>query len=124
MNDILTYYCFSDLLRNISRCAGIRIYNYHGVVERKTDVRLERNLHLLDDFRAQITFLSRFRVLSIEELAETLGRRTVPRGPAAVLTFDDGYVNNLLAAEILSEAGLPWAVYISTGPLGRGETLW
>jgi hypothetical protein len=44
--------------------------------------------------------------------------------PTSVITFDDGYANNLQAAEILDPARLPWAVFVSTGALGRENSIW
>lgn len=114
----------AGLRRNGGRRVGVRVYNYHGIVERKTDPLLERNLHLLRVFREHVAFLRNFPVLSLPELADVLASRSMPRRPMSVLTFDDGYRNNLIAAEILAEAGLPWGVFVSTGPVGRGGTIW
>lgn len=102
----------------------IWIFCYHGVVERIRDSRLERNLCLLSSFKSQLQSLRRMRVLHAEELMDELQAPLERRKPAAVLTFDDGYANNLLAGEILAEAKLPWSVFVSTGALGRGSTIW
>jgi peptidoglycan/xylan/chitin deacetylase (PgdA/CDA1 family) len=106
------------------RLEGIRVFYYHGVVEQKKDALLERNFVLLDEFRSHLRFLRRFRVLSLGELAEELSnaRGKVKRG--AVITFDDGYANNLMVAEIFQAARLPWSLFISTGGIGSGSTLW
>jgi peptidoglycan/xylan/chitin deacetylase (PgdA/CDA1 family) len=102
---------------------GIRVYCYHGVVESKTDSRLERNFHYLSDFRDHLRFLSRFRVLSLAEILDTLAAPGKQRKPAVAITFDDGYANNLLAAELLSDFNLPWAVFISTGKINQDRTI-
>jgi peptidoglycan/xylan/chitin deacetylase (PgdA/CDA1 family) len=44
--------------------------------------------------------------------------------PAVVITFDDGYANNLLAAEVLQAARLPWSVFVSTGAVGPDNAIW
>lgn len=110
-----------------ARGTGIQAFCYHGVVEPKKDLRLERNLTLVSDFQAQIDILSRSQVLSLGELKHELHELKAPakrRKSAVVITFDDGYANNLLAAEILASARLPWAVFVTTGALGRENSLW
>ena len=106
------------------RLEGIRVYYYHGVVEAKTDALLERNFNLVTEFQSHIRFLRRFRVLSLAELAEELSsNRRFPR-KGAVITFDDGYANNLLVAEMANAARIPWSLFISTGGVGSDSTLW
>lgn len=106
------------------RRRGIRVICYHGVVERKQDRLLERNFQLLSDFRSQVSLLRRFRVLSLDELSQELSSPSDGRRPKAVITFDDGYANNLLAAEVLDKARLPWSVFATTATLGRDKALW
>jgi peptidoglycan/xylan/chitin deacetylase (PgdA/CDA1 family) len=111
-------------LRNDGRKReGVRVFCYHGVIERKSD-RLERNLQLLSDFRAHVRFLRRFRVLSLTELVAELSAKTKQNKPAAAITFDDGFANNLLAAEILAAYHLPWTLFITTGAVGRENSIW
>jgi peptidoglycan/xylan/chitin deacetylase (PgdA/CDA1 family) len=115
---------FSGLGPQRARRTGIQVFCYHGVVEPRQDLRLERNLTLVSDFQAQIDILSRSKVLSLGELKDELQAPAKRRKSAVVITFDDGYANNLLAAEMLAAARLPWAVFVSTGALGRGNSLW
>jgi peptidoglycan/xylan/chitin deacetylase (PgdA/CDA1 family) len=96
---------------------------YHGIVREKGDARLERNFHLASDFREQAQFLRRHSVMPLAEAAAALKRGKFPPS-AAVITFDDGYANNLLAADILSEAKLPWTLFVSTGAIGPGGVIW
>ncbi len=105
--------------RGDTRREGIRVFCYHGIVERKTDPQLERNFHPRDTFAEHIRFLRQFRLLSLAELLEELSAKGDDSRPAAVVTFDDGYANNLLAAEIMAQARLPWTVFLTTGALGR-----
>jgi peptidoglycan/xylan/chitin deacetylase (PgdA/CDA1 family) len=41
-----------------------------------------------------------------------------------LVTFDDGYRNNLLAAEILAKYRIPWTLFISTAAIGREKAIW
>jgi peptidoglycan/xylan/chitin deacetylase (PgdA/CDA1 family) len=111
------------LRNNGGKRRGIRVFCYHGLIERKSN-RLERNLLLLSDFRAHVRFLRRFRIVSLTELVAELSATTTQNKPAAVITFDDGYANNLLAAEILAADRLPWSIFVSTGALGRENSIW
>jgi peptidoglycan/xylan/chitin deacetylase (PgdA/CDA1 family) len=93
-------------------------------VERKTDDRLERNFHLLADFQKQVEFLSRRRTIAVSDLEEELGKRGKREAPAAMITFDDGFANNLLAAEVLERARLPWSIFVTTGAIEDAGVLW
>lgn len=61
-------------------------------------------------------------VLSVTDLVERRRAGTAPRD-AIVLTFDDGYADNLEAADILSGFGLPATIYVTTSALGRTRML-
>jgi peptidoglycan/xylan/chitin deacetylase (PgdA/CDA1 family) len=113
----------SGLRHDGGKRKGIRVFCYHGVIERKTD-RVERNLHLLSEFREHLRFLRRFRILSLTDLVPELSTNKKDDPPAAVITFDDGYANNLLAAEVLSANHLPWTVFVATGAIGRENSIW
>src|SRR5215813_8165293 len=101
--------------------SGIRVFFYHGLVERRIDPILDRNFTLISDFHDHIRLLRRFGTLSLQDLAEELACRRQPKA-AAVLTFDDGYANNMVAAEILAAARIPWSVFVATGTIGGSCT--
>jgi len=72
-------------------------------------------------FRAQLRCLKEndYQILSLAELASLLraGRKLTPR--TAVLTFDDGFVNNLtVALPILKDFGFKATVFVVTGHCG------
>jgi peptidoglycan/xylan/chitin deacetylase (PgdA/CDA1 family) len=62
------------------------------------------------------------RHYQVIELADFLQNRGRPRGrPAVVITFDDGYADNELAAMLLRRAGLPCTFFISTRIVGTDQ---
>lgn len=96
---------------------GVRVLVYHGVVERRVDPRVEESFHLLDNFREHIRVLKRCRVVGLDEIDRS------SRFPQVAITFDDGFANNLLAAELLAEAKLPATFFVTTGNVG-GPPIW
>jgi peptidoglycan/xylan/chitin deacetylase (PgdA/CDA1 family) len=102
---------------------GIRIYAYHGVVEGKKDELLERNYHLLSDFETHVRFFRQFRVLHLDEIQDEFTSTTTHHTPAVVITFDDGYANNRLAAEILERYKLPWSLFAATNLIGESKII-
>lgn len=103
-------------------CRGPAVLFYHGVEEKIVDREIQ-TLHLpLRIFEKHIAFLRRNReVLSMDDLSErlTLGRGLDPR--QVVLTFDDGYKNNLeVVAPLLKAWNLPFTVFVSTRYISEG----
>ena len=96
---------------------GIKVFCYHGLVETKVDERLERNFHLLSDFKRHVEVFRQFDVIGIDQIFEVLSSSAGRRKPLAAITFDDGYANNLIAADVLEKAGLPWSVFVCTGAI-------
>lgn len=108
-----------------ARRRGVRVFRYHGVVERKLDSVLDRNQHVLSVFRAQMDYLKRFRVLTMGELiAEADSNGGFGSRPAAMVTFDDGFFNNTLVAEVMAERRLPWCIFVPSGEVGAGRSMW
>ncbi|HVY72014.1 MAG TPA: polysaccharide deacetylase family protein [Verrucomicrobiae bacterium] len=97
---------------------------YHGVVDRWTDERLERNLHLTAEFASQATYLRRGRVITMPEVSDSLRLPTGFSRRAVAITFDDGYRNNLEAVRILAEAKMPCTIFVTTGSIGTGNVIW
>lgn len=91
---------------------------YHRVTTLPSDP------HLLavspENFRVQMHFLKRnFQLLRFEEAWSGL------KGPAVVVTFDDGYADNALEAlPILEDVGVPATFFVSTGNLGTRREFW
>jgi peptidoglycan/xylan/chitin deacetylase (PgdA/CDA1 family) len=76
-------------------------------------------------FEEQMQYLRRHHaVLGLRRLTELLAAGRLPRR-AVVLTFDDGYVDNLLVAKpILERWELPATFFVTTGKLGEPRDYW
>jgi peptidoglycan/xylan/chitin deacetylase (PgdA/CDA1 family) len=77
------------------------------------------------DFEGQMEVLARrFNVLSLEQLCAGLDRGELP-DRAVVVTFDDGYANNLTAAlPSLTAHGVPATLFVATGYIGSPHEFW
>ena len=105
----------------LSRRALILLY--HRVAEADSDpwglavspAHFEEHLQVLERLG---------RMLSLKELAAALRNRTLPRR-AVVITFDDGYADNLFNAKpLLEKYDAPATVFIATGYIGQSREFW
>ena len=77
------------------------------------------------NFLDQMRTLSAERsIISLEDLAGQLYLHPLQRGKV-VITFDDGYANNLHTAKpVLDQLGLTATLFLATGALGTSEFWW
>jgi peptidoglycan/xylan/chitin deacetylase (PgdA/CDA1 family) len=61
-----------------------------------------------------------YRFISPEDLTRGLWNR----GRYILLTFDDGYYNNIRALPVLEESGVPAVFFISTDHVTQGKAFW
>lgn len=78
-----------------------------------------------DEFATQIAWVTRhFTPVTLTEVAAALDGRALPHRPLLV-TFDDGYRDNLTAAlPVLERHGVGAAVFLATDHIGTGEPFW
>src|SRR5436309_3311860 len=78
-----------------------------------------------DHFAQQLDALRRHRqVISLKELVSRLSERDLPID-SAVITFDDGYADNLhVAKPLLEQHKLPATVFVTAGAVGREAEFW
>lgn len=76
-------------------------------------------------FERQMEYLaSNYNVLSLDLAVERMSRDDVPEN-AIVVTCDDGYRDNYLHAfPILKKYSVPATIFLATGAIGSGKTLW
>ncbi len=98
------------------RSRGPAVLFYHGVEEDIIDPEVQ-GLHMsLRVFEKQIAFLRKEReVISIDDLYECITNGKNLNCKHVVLTFDDGYKNNLrIVAPLMRAWNLPFAIFVST----------
>jgi peptidoglycan/xylan/chitin deacetylase (PgdA/CDA1 family) len=102
----------------------VSILMYHAVLHRPLPVA-DWCFMSSNDFRRQMLYLRRhLNVLSLGEAVARLENGDV-NGPAAVITFDDGYQNNYdVAFPILSELRLPATIFLVTSLIDTDDTVW
>ena len=108
---------------------GVRILAYHRVRD-DDPARFPFDPDLISattaQFRQQMRYLARhFELLTFADLrrCDADGRPWPERG--AIVTFDDGYLDNYTHAyPVLRELGLPATVFLATGHVGGHAPFW
>lgn len=101
---------------------GPTVLFYHGVEEDIVDPAVQ-GLHLpLRLFERQLRFLRREReVVSMDDLCKSIRDGKSLDARCVVLTFDDGYRNNLrVVAPMLKAWDLPFTIFASTKHISEG----
>jgi peptidoglycan/xylan/chitin deacetylase (PgdA/CDA1 family) len=103
------------------------ILTYHSVLPStsRIDAAESRNVVTGEMFAWQIRYLAKHcRCLALEEAVDLLNRDCALPRYSVVVTFDDGFRNNLTyAAPILRRCGVPATVFLTTGHIGHGTKL-
>ncbi|MDP2559549.1 polysaccharide deacetylase family protein [Psychrobium sp. 1_MG-2023] len=100
----------------------LSILIYHQVLEREDPFRSDLPTAFL--FKQQMALIKQyFTPLGLDEALELLAKKKLPAN-SIVVTFDDGYVNNLqIAAPILKSLNIPATVFVATA-FTDGENMW
>lgn len=112
---------------SLGNVAGATVLMYHSVADNPQARFVEPAMHMSPaTFEAQVRWLAEHRhVVSLDTLVERLSRGEATPAGTVVLTFDDGYLDNLeVAAPILAKYHLPATLYLATGYVEDGETQW
>ncbi len=107
------------------RGAPLTIFMYHAVIEEPLALP-DYCFISADDFAAQMDWLAnrRIQVLPLLEAVEALAAGQL-KSPTVVITFDDGYLNNVeVALPILQRHGFPATIFLTTGLTGTERALW
>jgi len=119
----------SGALRGLSRIQGpsLTVLRYHSVQNNPAnyeDTIGSSIIHSTENFRNQMRLVSRhYSPISMDDVINYLeGDFTLPPYPV-VITFDDGYKDNLeIAAPILGEFNIPATFYIVMNSVADQET--
>ena len=102
-----------NLYRRLTGTCRTTVLLYHRV----SDDHLDSVTVGVEQFIEQVRLLR--RRYDVMDLPTFLARRGQPRRrPGVVITFDDGYADNCLAARLLRRAGLPGTFFLSTRIVG------
>jgi peptidoglycan/xylan/chitin deacetylase (PgdA/CDA1 family) len=106
---------------------GLYCFNYHRIGNPATSA-FDRNTFscTAERFEEQVVFLKeKFEVLSLARLLDLAQRRHPWRKPCALITFDDGYVDNYSAAfPILKKHGASAVFFLPTAFIGTSRIPW
>ena len=106
---------------------GAVVLMYHSVADQALSRWIDPRNHVpADIFARQISFLARHkRVISLDELIAAIDRDQDVAEGTVVITFDDGYLDNLtVAAPVLHRYQMPATLFLPSGYIDRGETQW
>jgi peptidoglycan/xylan/chitin deacetylase (PgdA/CDA1 family) len=104
----------------------VRVLNFHGIIDRSQ--RANHFASLFADtevFEEQAALIAkRGRPVSLEEIEASLSNGHCLPDDAVHVSFDDGYRNNLRAAEILDRHRIPWSLFVVVESVLAGYQPW
>jgi peptidoglycan/xylan/chitin deacetylase (PgdA/CDA1 family) len=115
------------MYRRLARARGATILMYHSVPGADVaDFVDPANAMPPRRFEEQMAFLARSRrVISMSDLVASIELGESQPAGTVVITFDDGYLDNLtVAAPILARHRLPAILYLATGHVTRRQPQW
>ena len=113
-------------LRRLAPSRRVAILRYHAICTDEGAAYADPSICVSPAaFEQHVRYLAdNYAVLSLPEVADRLRhRRPLPRN-AVVITFDDGYADNLEAARTLGRHGLSATFFITAGCLDGGDPFW
>lgn len=107
------------ILKNINKTP--RVLFWHGI-DNMVNKNVETEIFDIEVFEKQIQYLNKyFEIISIVEFEKRFLTNSFTNREV-VLTFDDGYANNLHIVEpILSKYNLPFTIFVSTEHITTGH---
>src|SRR5688572_8190323 len=116
---------FYSVFRRVAPSRQLGILRYHAVCARDAGYAEPGICVTPSAFAQHVAYLAaNYRVLALPEAVRILQRGlSLPRNAVAI-TFDDGYADNLPAAQVLARHGLSATFYLTAGCLADGEPFW
>jgi|GEM_PF-2015681 len=112
--------------RNCFPNKKVSILRYHAVVPDSENYYTSHAISLSpEEFEKHVRYFARkYNVVSLDEIIDHFkDKKPLPKNSVA-FTFDDGYLDNLLAAKILHKYGAHGTFFIVTEAIGRESLLW
>jgi peptidoglycan/xylan/chitin deacetylase (PgdA/CDA1 family) len=114
------------LIRRARPNQRVAILRYHAVCGPEGYEYADPHICVsVDAFRDHVEYLTdHYAVISLDDAVRALrGERALPEN-AVVLTFDDGYADNLVAAQILHARRATATFYLTADCLAGGKPFW
>lgn len=114
-------------LENLPTQPGVLVFNHHRIGDRE-GCAYDRGLFSAsaEQFEAQVKYIQRhYPVLLPHQLAEVIARKESLSQMHAMITFDDGYLDNYTVAyPILKRYGVPATFYLVSDFVGTDTVPW
>ena len=115
------------LFARLTNPQGALILYYHSIADDRLSAFIDPDNRLsAEQFESQLLYLKKHcNVISLEQLMDCLeGHQTLPKR-AVLVTFDDGYLDNLtIAAPLLDKYQIPATLFLCSGYVERREAQW
>jgi len=116
---------FYSVFRRVAPSRQLGILRYHAVCALDAGYADPGICVTPAAFAAQVEYLaSNYAVLPLTDATDAIRRGLSLPPNALAITFDDGYEDNLAAAQVLARHGLSATFYITAGCLADGEPFW
>jgi len=113
-------------IRRLLPSRRLAILRYHAICGEEGQAYADPGICISpESFEQHVAYLAReYTVLPLDTAVAALSnRRPLPHN-AVVITFDDGYADNLAAARTLHRYGATATFYITAGCLAGGQPFW
>jgi peptidoglycan/xylan/chitin deacetylase (PgdA/CDA1 family) len=113
-------------LRRVLPSQQVAILRYHAICGPEGYYYADPSICIApENFERHVAYLTRnYSVLRLEDAVRALTDRQPLPPNAVVITFDDGYADNLAAARTLAEYGATATFYVTAGCLAGGQPFW
>ncbi len=115
------------LERTAARSGAVMALAYHRIGNPGSDPFYSPLISATPEaFRAELEAIARvYRILSLDDMITLVDHHTLPDKPSVLITFDDGYRDNLdIAAPILTRLGLPAVLFATTAYIDQSIVPW
>ncbi len=106
---------------------GVYCFNYHRIGESK-DTQYDSDIYSCTSevFLSHLLFYKEyFDIISIDEMEKILETEIAIKEKLALITFDDGYIDNYnVAYKILKQQSIPAVFYVPTSYVGSSSIPW